>query len=119
MTEPEILGPEATPNRQDTLLKICHVIYGLQALAYFTGGMTGIVAIVINYIKADDVRGTWLEPHFRWQRRTFWIGLAWAVIGAILAIVGIGFLLLFALFVWLVYRVAKGWLALMDRKTVG
>jgi uncharacterized membrane protein len=96
--------------------RLTHAIYALMALSYFTGGFTAIVAIVMNYVKLPDVRGTWLETHFRWQIRTFWFGLLWALIGIALLIVGIGFIVLIANFVWLIYRVIKGWLLLNDDK---
>lgn len=56
--------------------------YALQAIGFFVG-ITYIVAIIINYVKRDDVKGTWLESHFRWQMRTFWFSLLWAIIGGV------------------------------------
>ena len=75
-----------------------------------------IVGIIINYVKKDDVAGTWLESHFRWQIRTFWFGLLWAAIGAATAVILIGFAILFANFCWIIYRIVKGWLNLNDNK---
>ena len=65
------------------------IIYALYA-ASFLVGITAIVAIVMNYVKKDDVSGTFLESHFRWQMRTFWFGLLWAVIGAIAFLIVVG-----------------------------
>lgn len=78
--------------------------------------MTLIVAVIINYIKIDDVRGTWLESHFRWQIRTFWFGLLWAVVGAITFLLLVGYLVLVADAIWVIYRIVKGWLSLNDGK---
>lgn len=94
---------------------ITHILYALYALALING-ITAIVAIVINYIKKDDVAGTWLESHFRWQIRTFWWGLLWSVLGGITVVLLIGWLILFAVFVWFIYRIAKGWLRLVESK---
>ena len=94
-------------------LTLTHVIYGLYA-ATLVIGITWIVAIVLNYIKREDVAGTYLESHFRWQIRTFWFSLLWGVIGAITAVILVGFFILFADFVWYVYRIAKGWLRLNE-----
>ena len=94
---------------------LTHVIYGLYA-ASLVVGITSIVAIVLNYIKRDDMAGTWLESHFRWQIRTFWYALLWGVIGCILLLVLVGFAVLFADFVWFIYRIAKGWLRLNEGK---
>ena len=91
------------------------VIYVLQAAGFFVG-LTWIVAVVINYVKKEEVAGTWLESHFRWQIRTFWFGLLWGVIGGILTLVLIGFVILFADMVWIIYRIVKGWLNLNEEK---
>jgi uncharacterized membrane protein len=90
-------------------------VYALQALG-FLNGITWIVAVIINYVKKDDVAGTWLESHVRWQIRTFWFGLLWGVIGGVLTLVLIGFVVLFADAVWIIYRIAKGWLNLAENR---
>jgi uncharacterized membrane protein len=90
-------------------------VYALQAAGFFLG-ITWIVAVVINYVKREEVAGTWLESHFRWQIRTFWFGLLWGVIGGILALLLVGFAILFADGVWIIYRIVKGWLNLNDGK---
>ena len=51
--------------------KLTHVIYALYAASILVG-VTCLVAVIVNYVKRDDVAGTWLESHFRWQIRTFW-----------------------------------------------
>ena len=100
------------------LKTLATVGYTLQAAGFFVG-LTWIVAVVLNYVKRDDVRGTWLESHFSWQIRTFWWGLLWAVVGGILVLVVVGFAVLFADAVWIIYRIVKGWLALSENKPVG
>jgi uncharacterized membrane protein len=108
---------EKTAEQLAGLKQITLVIYVLQALS-FAFGVTAIVGLVINYIKKDEVAGTYLESHFDWQIRTFWWGLLWAVIGFILAFVLIGFAVMFAAWVWAIYRVVKGWLKLNDNQPV-
>ncbi len=98
-----------------SLKTITLVVYILYALSYFTG-ITAIVGIIINNVKKEEVAGTWLESHFRWQMRTFWFGLLWAVIGLLTAFIVIGFAVLFADFCWIIYRIVKGWLNLNDNK---
>ncbi len=78
--------------------------------------MTAIVAIVINYVKKEDVAGTYLESHFRWQIRTFWYGLLWAAIGVVTYLLLIGIVILFVDFVWFLYRIIKGWLYLNENR---
>lgn len=102
---------------EKSLKTIATVVYALQAAGFFVG-LTWIVAIVINYVKRDDVRGTWLESHFTWQIRTFWWGLLWAVIGAILFVLVIGWFVLIADAIWIIYRIVKGWLNLAEGKPV-
>ena len=91
------------------------IIYALYA-ASFLIGITAIVAIVMNYIKKEDVAGTFLESHFRWQIRTFWFGMLWGMLGAITFVLVIGWFVLIANGIWIIYRIAKGWLRLNDNK---
>ncbi|MFO1362360.1 MAG: hypothetical protein U1F45_07765 [Burkholderiales bacterium] len=112
---------------------IAHVVYALHAFAIvagiagtativgsFIGSVPSIVAVILNYAKRGDARGTWIDSHYRWQIRTFWFALAWFLVGwfFILTLVGVvvGGPILIALTVWLVYRIARGWLRLNDRR---
>jgi uncharacterized membrane protein len=114
-------------------LTIAKIVYGLHGFAIlvgiagtatvigsFVGSVPSIVAVILNYLKRRDARGTWLESHYRWQIRTFWFAIAWVVLAAILFFTLIGiplsFAILFGVTVWLVYRIAKGWLRLLDRR---
>ncbi len=119
------------------LVRITHITYALHALGLAIGafgastvigafvfGWPSIIAVIINYVKKGDARGTWLESHFRWQIRTFWYALAWVVliglVGGVLTIVLVGFAILwvglFVLGLWAIYRIARGWLRLNDRQ---
>ncbi len=91
------------------------IIYALYA-ASFVVGITAIVAIIMNYIKKEDVAGTFLESHFRWQIRTFWFGLLWGLLGAIAMVIVVGWFVLVANGIWIIYRIVKGWLNLYDNK---
>jgi uncharacterized membrane protein len=115
------------------LVTITHLVYALHALSLLIGvttaativgafvfGMPSIIAVVINYVKRGEARGSFLESHFRWQIRTFWFALLWCVIGGMLFVTLVGIPLavgvFFAIGVWAIYRIARGWLALRDRK---
>ncbi len=119
------------------LVQITHLVYALHALGLAIGafgaasvlgsflfGWPSIIAVIINYVKRSDVRGTWLESHFTWQIRTFWFALLWAVIVAVVSfplafiLVGIGTWVagMFVLGVWAIYRIARGWLRLKDHQ---
>lgn len=88
----------------------------------FLTGWPSIIAVILNYVKRGDVRGTWLESHFRWQIRTSWFGLLWVSICVFFIVVtfGIGLIIawlpLVVVGLWFVYRVVLGWLALKDRR---
>jgi uncharacterized membrane protein len=103
--------------RLNSLKTIATVVYALQAVGFFVG-ITWIVAVVMDYVKKDEAKDTWLESHFRWQIRTFWFGLLWGVIGAILFIVVIGWFVLVADAIWIIYRIVKGWLNLAENKPI-
>ena len=134
MTEPQVVR-DPDPSLVTTL----HVTYALHALGLAIGafgastiigtfifGWPSIIAVIINYVRRNEARGTWLESHVEWQIQTFWIAvgisLLVGILGALLAIVIIGFGVwivgFFALGVWAIYRIAKGWIALRDRRVV-
>ena len=114
-------------------ITIANIVYALHTLAIvvgiagstailvsFLGSVPSIIAVIMNYVKRSDARGTWVDSHYRWQIRTFWFALLWFIIGWVLifTIVGavIGGPILIALTVWLIYRIARGWLRLRDRQ---
>jgi uncharacterized membrane protein len=100
----------------DRIRTLTHVLYGLYAVHWFTGGISGLVAIIIDYLKRPDAAGTPYAAHFEWQIRTFWLGLLGYVIGGVLVFVVIGFFILAAVSIWMLYRIVKGWLYLYDNK---
>jgi uncharacterized membrane protein len=122
---------------QPSLVTWTQVIYGLHAFSLLTGilgaatifgafltGWPSIIAVILNYVKRSEARGTWLESHFRWQIRTFWFGLLWIslCIFFIIATLGIGLLIAWlpigVVSLWFIYRIARGWMALSDGRTM-
>ncbi len=101
--------------QQAELKKYAFSVYILQALS-FVLVITSVIGLVINYLKQDEVRGSWLESHFRWQKSTFWYGLLWTVLGFISLPILLGYLVLPAVTLWLIYRIARGWIYLVDGK---
>ena len=116
-------------------IRLTHIMYGLHAFSAVTGVATSafvvptfvttwpsIIAVVLNYATRDDVRGTFLESHYRWQVRTFWWAFLWYVIAWMLILSIVGFLFAIAVFavtgVWVLYRIARGWLALNDDRPI-
>ena len=134
MTGTSAQSYSAVPNSEG-LVTWTNVIYGLHALSLATGilgaasvvgafliGWPSIIAVILNYVKRSEVRGTWLESHFRWQIRTFWFGALWvALCGAFVVFtLGVGLLLVWlplgVVALWFIYRVARGWMALSNRR---
>jgi uncharacterized membrane protein len=101
-----------------SLKTLAAVVYGLQ-LAGFLVGFTPLVGVILNYVKRPEARGTWLESHFSWQIRTFWWSLLWFAVGLALAIVLIGFFIMLAAGIWVLYRAIRGWVELTDNKPIG
>jgi len=118
MSDPQNIIDPATPQDMESLKTIALAVYVLQALSFFWG-ITAIIGVIIDYVKLEDARGTWVENHLRWQIRTFWWALIWSVLGfALIWVFGLGFLVLAVVYFWTIYRVVKGWLKLTERKMV-
>lgn len=95
-----------------------HVVYALYA-ASLVFQIPSMFGVILAYLKRDDVRDTYLETHVRWQIRTFWIWLLMTVVGSLTWwVLGLGFLLLGFAYLWLIYRIVKGWLRLSDEAPI-
>lgn len=90
------------------------VVYGLY-VAGFVVGFTPLIGVVIAYVYQGK-GPEWLDAHYRYQIRTFWIGLLYGLVSLLLALIGIGFLLMIALAVWLVIRCVKGFKGLQEQR---
>ena len=123
--------PSARPS--SALVGWTQVIYALHAFSLLTGilgaasvvgafltGWPSIIAVILNYVKRAETRGTWIESHFRWQIRTFWFGVLWIALCVLFVVMTLGIGLLVAWLpvafvgLWFIYRVVRGWLALND-----
>ena len=126
---PPVVAPDSS------LVSWTQLIYGLHAFSLLTGiigaatvvgafltGWPSIIAVILNYVKRGDVRGTWLESHFQWQIRTFWFGVLWVLPCVLFVIMTLGIGIIIAwvplaiVSLWFIYRIARGWIALNDRK---
>ena len=128
-SDEEIRNEEPVPSA----LVAAHIVYGLHAFAIvlgitgaatvvggFVGSVPSIIAVIISYVKRGGARDTWAASHYRWQIRTFWFALLWMIIGVLLVVtlVGapVGLIVLIVLTLWLIYRIARGWLRLLDKQ---
>ncbi len=117
------------------MITLTHVIYGLHTFSALVGlvsaafvvtafltGWPSIIAVVLNYMNQREVRGSYLESHFRWQIRTFWFALLWVLVAGALALtfIGIPFAVLVALAagLWVLYRIARGWSVLAAERAI-
>jgi len=137
MSNPDPPLTASSPHVDESLVNYTNVIYALHALAViiglstahtivgsFVGGLPSLVAVIMNYARRSATRGTYLESHFRWQIRTFWYALLWALVILLVSapfmiiIIGFGFYFIgiWALGIWIAYRVIRGWLALRDQR---
>jgi uncharacterized membrane protein len=113
----------------------CHIMYGLHALSALSGiltsatiigafvfGWPSIIAVIINYVTRGNVRGTWLESHWRWQLRSFWYAALWLLVAGLLTITLIGipfaWIVIALTGLWVLYRVIRGWIALTERRVM-
>jgi uncharacterized membrane protein len=114
-----------------SVLTVANVVYGLHAVAIvigvvesvtvagsFVGSLPSIAAVILNYAKRSDARGTWVESHFLWQIRTFWFAIFWVLVAGLMVLTLIGIPVAIGILVgvtfWLLYRIVRGWLRLRD-----
>lgn len=122
------------------LITYTHIIYGLYALSVLIGltgpatvigsyvfGLPSIIAVIMIYARRSDARSTWLETHLRWQLRTFWFAVLWMAVAAIVSaplvlLFGLGIVTFYfaavVIAAWIIYRVARGWIALRDKRAI-
>ena len=129
-------------NKRRSLITYNHITYLLYVLSYFTAGLLWIVPIFMNYAKRRDADNTWLATHFDWQIKTFWYSIVFFVIGVLIItfalggfgvsmfadsnniaigsilLASLGFIIMGFTFIWHLYRIVRGWIALTDGRPV-
>ena len=140
MAQTYTMNADGTRVVDPSLVTYTHIIYGLHALSVLIGitgpativgsfvfGVPSIIAVIMNYARRSDTAGSYLESHFSWQIRTFWLALAWMALAAIVSaplvlLFGLGIVTFFiaaaVVGLWVIYRVARGWLALRDGRAI-
>ena len=133
MSTPNPSSETTIRHPSEGLVTLAHVIYALHAFSVLTGalssvlivtafvtGWPSIIAVILNYAKRSEVRGTWLDSHFGWQIRTFWYALVWLLAGgvAFFTLVGIPVALVVWIVtgLWVLYRIVRGWMTLSSKK---
>lgn len=129
-------------DKRRSLTTYNHITYLLYVLSYFTAGLLWIVPIFMNYAKRRDADGTWLATHFDWQIKTFWYSIVLFAIGVLIVAFALGgfgvsmfaetnniaigsvlmailgFMVMGFAFIWHLYRIVRGWIALADGRPV-
>lgn len=122
MTADPAIAPPAPQDaaKLESLRKFALFDYAMHGLGLFTGGLIGIIPVIVAYLKRDDATGTWLRSHFDWQIRSFWWFVLWFVLALIPTVLTAGLLPVYLIpLIWFAYRILRGGLALMDRREVG
>jgi uncharacterized membrane protein len=101
-----------------SLKRLATAVYLCQVLAFAFAGLPLLVGVIINFMRQDDVKGTFLESHFDWQIKTVWIALAGLALSGLTFELGIGLFILIATVVLMVYRIVVGWSALNSDRPV-
>lgn len=136
------MNTRMTDEKRHSLITYNHITYLLYILSYFTAGLLWIVPIFMNYAKRHDADNTWLATHFDWQIKTFWYSIIWFAIGVIIVVfalgglgvsmmsdgnniaigsvllASLGFIIMGIAFIWHLYRIIRGWIALADGRPV-
>ena len=129
MADIDVTTPPVLP--REGLVRLTHLIYALHAFSALMGilgsafivtafltGWPSIIAVILNYLKRSEVRGTYLDSHFSWQIRTFWYALLWVVVMVLLVVTVIGipfaWLLGVGVGIWVLYRIIRGWITLAN-----
>jgi uncharacterized membrane protein len=116
---------------RESMVRLTHLIYGLHAFSAamgiltsafivtaFVTGWPSIIAVIINYVKRSDARGTYLDSHFSWQIRTFWWALLWLLVVVLMVLTVVLFpvawLLGVGIGIWVLYRIIRGWITLSN-----
>ncbi|NVK43475.1 MAG: hypothetical protein HWE39_19700 [Oceanospirillaceae bacterium] len=92
-----------TDNSEGGTARIIYILY----LVSLVVGITALIGVVMAYVYRSEAPA-WLREHYRWQIRTFWIGILYTFFASLLTGIGVGFLLLLATLVWFIVRCVKG-----------
>ena len=115
MSETNLADFEVKTPRDTTVMQL---LYGLHTLAWFSGGVFAVIAVIVNYIKREDEVDALYVDHHNYMIKTFWWTLLWLVVLSPL------WLLLFLpgaiaygiVWLWYLYRCIRGWLRFNSQK---
>ncbi len=110
---------------------IVYALFGVAAVATLVSagllstpllGLVGIIGLIVAYVKRGEAAGTWLQSHYRWLIRTFWLSILWNIVGWLALVTLIGIPIAIAIWVavtiWVLYRLIRGYVLFQDSKPV-
>ena len=116
------------PGRDGSLRTIGHVSYALHAVVAVGAVLPGVqaatlllvIAFILDLVKQSEAAGSWQESHFRWRiRSVLWAGgLYILTLPLWFLLVVPGWIAWTGISIWFLYRIARGWMALNDRRTM-
>ncbi|WP_150047965.1 DUF4870 family protein [Methylomonas rhizoryzae] len=109
---------KSNDEKMQFLKRMTASVYLCQILTFMLAGLPLLLGVAINFLKKNDVQGTWLESHFEWQIKTTWVALAGFALAGLTFTLGAGIFVLIITVVWMLYRIAIGWYALTDGKAI-
>lgn len=112
-SNPQIMDAQAQSER-----KLAMIVYVLQGLGFIIG-LTFIAAIVINFLKKNEMTTNLAKSHMSWQLRTGVWSAGWSILGIILSVIAIGYIVIAINVIWTLYRVIRGAMALNEDKVIG
>ena len=106
-TQKNLAEPQSLSIKEDTAKTNALVAYGLMAVGLFTG-VFWIVGVIWAAVKREEAEGTRFADHYTNMIKTFWWGVGFYIVGLMLTVILIGYLMLFAVWLWSLYKIVKG-----------
>jgi uncharacterized membrane protein len=109
---------ETGSQQRESLRLVTHVMYALHTASWFSAGIFSVIAMIINYVKRDELPDPFFRSHFRWQARSFWFTLLWLLLTSPLFVLFVfpGFAAWTLVGLWYLYRFIRGWWNFADNK---
>ena len=91
---------------------VMHVLYGLHTLAWFSGGVFAVIALIINYLRRSDETEPLYVTHHNYMIATFWWTMLWLVLLSPLWLLLMlpGVVAYGIVWLWYLYRCIRGWM---------
>lgn len=107
MSEPTLIPDPRQPDSWLEPGKLnVQLVYGLYLLSFLIG-ISGLIGLVFAYLNRGKAGG-WIDSHYTYAIRTFWIGLLYGFVSVILSLAVVGVLLAVLTVVWVVIRCIIG-----------